>query len=54
LPNTATPLRCRSLIAIGDASSSFDEPDVPAGSVVLSAVGMGPLHEGVQDAGTPM
>jgi hypothetical protein len=28
--------------------------DVPAGSMVLSAVGTGPPHVGVQDVGAPM
>ena len=46
--------RCRSLIAGGNASSSSDVADGPAGSVVLSAVGMVPPHVGVQDAGAPM
>src|SRR3954468_14824356 len=45
------PTRCRSLIAGGDASPLSNVPDVPAGSVVLSAVGTGPPHVGVQDAG---
>src|SRR3712207_9195880 len=38
----------------GKRKRPSDLPDVPAGSVVLSAVGTGPPHVGVQDAGAAM
>ena len=46
--------RWRSLIAGRDASPLYGVADVPAGSMVLSAVGTGPPHVGVQGVGAPM
>lgn len=46
--------RCRSLIAGKNASSLSNMSHHPAGSVVLSAVGTGPPHVGVQNVGAAM